>query len=97
MVRTYHGEAELLDLSDNDLDNALGFVVEREGKRLPTVAGLLLIGREQYIREYIPGNEVLFQVLDGVDVLSNTPAMRGSLLSIFENPRIFLLCSFINV
>ncbi len=84
MVRTYHGDAELMELSDNELDKALELIREKDGKRFPTVAGLLLIGREEYIREYVPGNEVLFQVLDGVDVLSNPPAMRSSLLSIFE-------------
>lgn len=84
MVRNYHGDIDLLELSDIELDRALGLVVERKGKRLPTVAGLLLIGREEFIREYVPGHEVLFQVLSGVDVLSNPPAMHGSLLSIFE-------------
>jgi len=50
----------------------------------PTIAGLLMIGQEPYIRQYVPSHEVLFQVLDGVNVLANPPAMRGSLLQTFE-------------
>lgn len=84
MVRTYHGDSTLLDLPDDELDKALDLVKERDGVDYPTMAGLLLLGYEQFIREYIPGNEVLFQVMDGVNVVSNPPAMRGSLLSIFE-------------
>ena len=84
MVRAYHGDSSLLELPDEELDKALDFVKDRDGTLYPTMAGLLLLGYEEYIREYVPGNEVLFQVLDGVNVLSNPPAMKGSLLEIFE-------------
>lgn len=84
MIRTYHGDMALLDLSDSELDRALGFVRERDGQWYPTIAGLLMIGQESYIRQYVPSHEVLFQVLDGVNVLANPPAMRCSLLQTFE-------------
>ena len=84
MVRTYRGDSTLLDLPDEELDKALDLIKERDGVIYPTMAGLLLLGYEQYIREFVPGNEVLFQVMDGVNVLSNPPALKGSLLSIFE-------------
>ena len=84
MIRVYHGDTSLLDLSDDELDGALGFVRERDGKLYPTIAGLLMIGSEEYIRQCIPSHEVLFQVLDGVNVLSNPPAMHTSLLQTFE-------------
>ena len=84
MIRTYHGDMSLLELSDTELDRALGFVREREGNWYPTIAGLLMIGQEQYIRQYVPSHEVLFQVLDGVNVLANPPAMKCSLLQTFE-------------
>lgn len=32
LIHIYHGEAVLLELSDNELDRALGFVRERNGK-----------------------------------------------------------------
>ncbi len=84
MIRTYRGEPALLKLSDEELDKSLELVRERDNVLYPTLAGLLLLGYEQYIREYVSGNEVLFQVMDGVNVLFNPPAMRGSLLGIFE-------------
>ena len=84
MVRIYHGDTELLELSDEELDKALEFVKERDGILFPTIAGLLMIGHEHIIRDFVPGNEVLFQVLNWVDVLANPPAMRSSILSIFE-------------
>ena len=84
MVRVHHGDSSLLELSDIDLDKALGFVKERQGVYYPTIAGLLMLGYEQTIRDYVPSNEVLFQVLDGTDVLVNPPAMHGPLLQVFE-------------
>ena len=84
MIRTYHGDMTLLELSDNDLDKALGFVRERDGICHPTIAGLLIIGKEEFIGQYVPSHEVLFQVLDGTQVLVNPPAMHCSLLQTFE-------------
>lgn len=84
MIRIYHGDMSLLELSDQELDRALGFVRERNGEWFPTITGLLLIGNEEYIRQYVPSHEVLFQVLDGVNVLANPPAMHASLLQVFE-------------
>lgn len=84
MIRTYHGDSSLLSLSNDDLDKALELSREYDGTLYPTITGLLLIGYEQYIKRYVPGHEVLFQVLNGEDVLSNPPALCGSLLSIFE-------------
>lgn len=84
VIRTYHGETVLLELSDNELDRALGFVRERNGQFFPTIAGLLMIGHEDCIRQYVPSHEVLFQVLDGINVLANPPAMKCSLLQTFE-------------
>lgn len=84
MIRVYHGDSVLLELSNEELDRALGFAVERDGKLYPTVAGLLMIGQEEHIHRFVPSHEVLFQVMDGVNVLANPPAMKGPLLQIFE-------------
>ena len=84
MIRIYHGDASLLELPDNELDNVLGFVRERNKESFPTIAGLLMIGHEQYIRQYVPSHEVLFQVLEDLNVQVNPPAMHTSLLQTFE-------------
>ena len=84
MIRIYHGDATLLELSDLELDKALGFVRERDKSWFPTIVGLLMIGHEEYIRQFVPSHEVLFQVLDGVNVLVNPPAMHIPLLQTFE-------------
>ena len=84
MIRIYHGDTSLLELPDNELDNALGFVRERNKESFPTIAGLLMIGHEQYIRQYVPSHEVLFQVLEDLSVQVNPPAMHTSLLQTFE-------------
>lgn len=84
MIQIYHGDTALLDLSDAELDKALGFIREREKEYYPTIAGLLMIGHESYIRQYVPSHEVLFQVLDDTNVLANPPAMHFSLLQTFE-------------
>lgn len=84
MIRVYHGDMTLLELSDQELDRALGFTRERAGECVPTITGLLMIGHEEYIRQYVPSHELLFQVLDGVNVLANPPAMHASLLQTFE-------------
>lgn len=84
MIRIYHGDMTLLELTDQELDRALGFVREHGGESFPTITGLLMIGHDEYIRQYVPSHELLFQVLDGVNVLANPPAMHASLLQTFE-------------
>lgn len=37
----------------------------------PTVAGLLLIGREKRLRRLLPTNGAVFQVMSGTDVIVN--------------------------
>jgi ATP-dependent DNA helicase RecG len=55
----------LLELDDEALDGALGFITRNEaGVRVPTLAGLLIIGRENALRERVPTHEFAFQVLE---------------------------------
>lgn len=71
MVEEYYGDETLLELSDVELARALGLVVPNGTPLVPTVAGLLLVGRERALRTYIPAHEVAFQVLRDTDVLVN--------------------------
>jgi len=83
MIDKYGGDRALLSLKDEELDGALG-LVRREGEQLvPTVAGLLVIGREAAIREHLPTHETAFQVLEGTQVRVND-FYRTPLLKTFE-------------
>lgn len=64
-VQQYGGDRVLLELDDEALDGALGFTTRQpEGGRVPTLCGLLLIGREAALRELAPTHEFAFQVLE---------------------------------
>lgn len=60
------------ELADEGLDGALGLTTRNEqGERLPTLAGLLIIGREAALREKVSTHEFAFQVLEREDVRFN--------------------------
>lgn len=64
-VQRYGGDRVLLELDDEALDGALGFTTRSEaGERVPTLTGLLVIGRETSLRERVPTHELSFQVLE---------------------------------
>ena len=73
----------MLSLTDEELDGALGLVVNVDGVHHPTLAGLLMIGREEALRQYVPSHEVAFQVLEGTEVRMNE-FFRKPLLQVFE-------------
>ncbi len=73
----------MISLADEELDGALGLVTAFEGVRRPTVAGLLIMGREDVLRQHVPAHEVAFQVLEGTDVRVNEFS-RKPLLQTFE-------------
>ena len=63
-VQQYGGDRVLLDLDDEALDGALGLTARlADGTRLPTLTGLLLIGREPALHTLLPTHEFAFQVL----------------------------------
>src|SRR5699024_10165532 len=71
-VRSYGGDRVLLELDDEALDGALGFTTRAaSGERVPTLAGLLVLGREQALRELVPTHELAFQVLEQETVRFN--------------------------
>lgn len=82
-IQRFGGDQSLLPLADNELDGALGLTINVEGIIRPTVAGLLLLGRETDIRRLFPSHEVAFQVLHGTDVRVNE-FFRKPLLQTFE-------------
>lgn len=77
------GEKTLLALSDDELDIALHFVTDVAGKYVPTVTGMLLIGKEDRIAELIPTARACFQVLEGTAIRINEDSTK-CLLELFE-------------
>ena len=84
LITRYNGDPVLLTLSDEDLDGALGLTTSEGSHRIPTVAGLLTIGREAALRTYLPTHEVATQDLSiSLGVRLNDFTKRP-LLEVFE-------------
>ncbi len=82
-IKKYGGDQSLTALADDEFDGALGLCRLVNGRRRPTVAGLLLLGTEDAIRMQIPAYEVAFQILSGTDVKVNE-FFRKPILETFE-------------
>lgn len=63
-VEIFGGDKSLLELEDADLDGVLRLTQRQpDGSRVPTLTGLLLIGRESALRQLVPTHELAFQVM----------------------------------
>jgi ATP-dependent DNA helicase RecG len=63
-VQQFGGDRVLLELDDEALDGALLLTARQpDGLRVPTLTGLLLVGRETSLRQLVPTHELAFQVL----------------------------------
>jgi len=82
-IKKYGGEQSLFSLADEELDGALGLVMDHQGRKCATVAGLLILGSETLLRQHLPAYEVAFQVLRGTDVRVNE-FYRKPLLETFD-------------
>ncbi len=83
------GEKTLLTLPDDELDIALRLVTEVAGNYVPTVTGMLLIGKENRITELIPTAKATFQVLEGTTVRMNEDSNKP-LLELFETFEMYI-------
>ena len=83
IIKFRKGDSTLLELSDEELDKALQMVKEDHGVLRPTITGMLLIGKEDRIREYIPTAKESFQVLEGTQIRINEEYAKP-LLATFE-------------
>lgn len=77
------GEKNLLQLQDEELDKALRLSVEVAGEQVPTVAGMILLGKEDRIAELMPTVRSSFQVLEGTKVRINEETTKP-LLKVVE-------------
>lgn len=71
IIRSYRGEAALLELADADLDKALQLATVQGGTLVPTFCGLLLIGKKESLRRHMPTAETAIQILSGTDIKVN--------------------------
>lgn len=67
-----NSDQSVLGLSDEELERALRLTVPVSGQDIPTLAGMLLIGKEESIRRLVPTYEGVFQVLLGTEIKVNT-------------------------
>jgi ATP-dependent DNA helicase RecG len=84
-IRERRGRSDesLLDLTDLELAKALGVVDANGGVHGVRLAALLLFGKEEALRRFVPTHEVAFQVLRGLDVEVND-FFRWPLLRVME-------------
>lgn len=71
IIRAYNGEKYLLELTDEELDKAMQFVVSMNDQLVPTYTGMLLIGRKERLKELIPTSEAAFIMMRGTEVTAN--------------------------
>lgn len=81
--RRGRSDESLLDLPDLELAKALGVVDANGSPRALRLAAVLLFGKDDALRRFVPGNEVAFQVLRGLDVEVND-FFRWPLLRVME-------------
>ena len=71
LIISYHGDTSLAELLNDDMFKALGMVREQNGALIPTITGLLLVGKTSALKQFIPTHSATFQVLEGTDVRNN--------------------------
>ena len=83
------GEKFLLSLLDDELDIALRMVTKVGDNYVPTVTGMLLLGKEERIAELMPTAKSSFQVLEGTAVRMNEDSCKP-LIELFDNYETYL-------
>ncbi|GIW36817.1 MAG: ATPase AAA [Meiothermus sp.] len=82
--RNPRADKSLLDLPNEEVAQALGLVVSGDDRLIPTVAGVLLLGRDEAIRQLVPTHEAAFQVLREDRQVAFNEFYREPLLKLFE-------------
>ena len=78
------GDRGLLELDEKEMVKALRLVETQGGRLIPNLAGLLLLGREEVLRDVVPTHEVFFQVLDGQGNVKVNDVFYGPLIGVRE-------------
>lgn len=82
-IELRNGERSLLELNDTDLFKALAMITEINGSIVPTVTGLLLVGKEESIARHLPTAQAAFQVLEGTNIRVNELSYKP-LIAVFD-------------
>lgn len=77
------GDKKLLELTDEELNLSLRLVTRQNDSLVPTMAGMLLLGKEPSIQRLAPTARSSFQVLEGTNVRINE-SFNAPLLKTFE-------------
>lgn len=81
------GEKTLLELTDEELEFALRLISKDGDKLIPTMAGLLLLGKSDSLGRLVPTAKATFQVLEGTNVKVNEETSKPILevLELFQS------------
>lgn len=71
IILAYDGDKTLLELDNEELLKALGFIRELNNVLYPTIAGILMAGKTASIKRFVPTEKASFQVLEGTAVRVN--------------------------
>lgn len=89
LVRRSNGDPSLARMENKELANILGAISGDTPEERITVAGLLLFGKEESLRRFIPNHEVAFQVLSGTEVEMNNFYRKPLLKAMEEMEQFF--------
>jgi len=89
-IKRRNGDLSLLELSDEEFCKALNLVETVGNDLVPTVAGLLLLGRDEVIARHFPTNIVNFQVLDRKADVRVNEGLSGPLVRMLEEVESFI-------
>lgn len=81
------GEKTLLELTDEELEFALRLISKDGDKLIPTMTGLLLLGKSDSLGRLVPTAKATFQVLEGTNVKVNEETSKPILevLELFQS------------
>jgi ATP-dependent DNA helicase RecG len=85
ILRGERSGSDLDRLPDDELLLKLQLTEDSGGKNVPTVAGLLLVGRDEHLRQHVPEHEVIFlRHTDATEEYDMRADLKSPLLAILE-------------
>ncbi len=84
VIERFRGDRTLLELDNEEMAKALGLVESTDTGLVPTMAGMLLMGRQSALQSHLPTHEVAFQVLDEAADVKVNDFFRTSLLEALD-------------